>query len=298
MNQKIAELSKKAESNASKSSTTSTNSTQSLGSQNQTSQTGTKGSYTYTSSSDTDAKLKELEKLLADEKSKVSLGDKIFGGTSGEMTDYISGGVLVGEKNDASRPQARDIRDLTITDENGRLVDINILRRAGDMDPESFEPYDDQYNLRKERQTILSNSNFKSSAFGAYYDTLTGNRYFFAQGLPTAVSQIPTAGQVEYKGGAVYKKDGAENYSELSEMTATADFDKKVIDINIAGKTNALPGMNFGGKITGNSFAGDANGIKTQGGFFGENAQEMTGLFINEADQARGAFGGIKRIKQ
>ena len=295
LNQKIAELSKKAESNVSKSSTTSTNSTQSLGSQNQTSQTGTKGSYTYTSSSDTDAKLKELEKLLADEKSKVSLGDKIFGGTSGEMTDYISGGVLVGDKNDASRPQARDIRDLTITDENGRLVDINILRRAGDMDPESFEPYDDQYNLRKERQTILSNSNFKSSAFGAYYDTLTGNRYFFAQGLPTAVAQIPTAGQVEYKGGAVYKKDGEQNYSELSEMTATADFDKKVIDINIAGKTNALPGMNFGGKISGNSFAGNANGIKTQGGFFGENAQEMTGLFVNEADQARGSFGGIKQ---
>ena len=53
--------------------------------------------------------------------------------------------------------------------------------------------------------------------------------------------------------------------------------------------------MNFGGKITGNSFAGDANGIKTQGGFFGENAQEMTGLFVNEADQARGAFGGIKQ---
>ena len=285
LNQKIAELSKKSETTtkSSKPSTT------------QSSSTGTLGSYTYTSSSDTDAKLKELEKLLADEKSKVSLGDKIFGGTSGEMTDYISGGVLVGEKNDASRPQARDIRDLTITDENGRLVDINILRRAGDMDPESFEPYDDQYNLRKERQTILSNSNFKSSAFGAYYDTLTGNRYFFAQGLPTAVAQIPTAGQVEYKGGAVYKKDGEQNYSELSEMTATADFDKKVIDINIAGKTNALPGMNFGGKISGNSFAGNANGIKTQGGFFGENAQEMTGLFINEADQARGAFGGIKQ---
>ena len=292
LNQKIAELSKKTESKNSKSSN---EGSQNQSNKSQVSQTGTKGSYTYTSSSDTETKLKELEKLLADEKSKVSLGDKIFGGTSGEMTDYISGGILVGEKNEASRPQARDIRDLTITDENGRLVDINILRRAGDMDPESFEPYNDQYNLRKERQTILSNSNFKSSAFGAYYDTLTGNRYFFAQGLPTAVAQIPTSGQVEYKGGAVYKKDGEQNYSELSEMTATADFATKVIDINIAGKTNALPGMNFGGKITGNSFAGNANGIKTQGGFFGENAQEMTGLFINEADQARGAFGGIKQ---
>ena len=292
LNQKIAELSKKTESKNSKSSN---EGSQNQSNKSQVSQTGTKGSYTYTSSSDTETKLKELEKLLADEKSKVSLGDKIFGGTSGEMTDYISGGILVGEKNEASRPQARDIRDLTITDENGRLVDINILRRAGEMDPESFEPYDDQYNLRKERQTILSNSNFKSSAFGAYYDTLTGNRYFFAQGLPTAVAQIPTSGQVEYKGGAVYKKDGEQNYSELSEMTATADIAKKVIDINIAGKTNALPGMNFGGKISGNSFAGNANGIKTQGGFFGENAQEMTGLFINEADQARGAFGGIKQ---
>ena len=286
LNQKIAELSKKSETTT-KSSKPSTS---------QSSSTGTLGSYTYTSSSDTETKLKELEKLLSDEKSKVSLGDKIFGGTSGEMTDYISGGVLVGEQNVASSPQTRDIRELTITDENGRLVGIDILRRAGDIDPWSFEPYDDQYNLlRKERQTILSNSNFKSSAFGAYYDTLTGNRYFFAQGLPTAVAQIPTAGRVEYKGGAVYKKDGEQNYSELSEMTATADFGKKVIDINIAGKTNALPGMNFGGKISGNSFAGNANGIKTQGGFFGENAQEMTGLFINEADQARGAFGGIKQ---
>ena len=292
LNQKIAELSKKTESKNSKSSN---EGSQNQSNKSQVSQTGTKGSYTYTSSSDTETKLKELEKLLADEKSKVSLGDKIFGGTSGEMTDYISGGVLVGEQNDASRPQTRNIRELTITDENGRLLDIDILKTAGDIDPWSFEPYNDQYNLRKEGQAILSNSNFKSSAFGVYYYALTGNRYFFAQGLPTAVSQIPTAGQVKYKGGAVYKKDGEQNYSELSEMTATADFATKVIDINIAGKTNALPGMNFGGKISGNSFAGNANGIKTQGGFFGENAQEMTGLFINEADQARGAFGGIKQ---
>ena len=284
MNQKIAELSKKTDTTAKGSKSTTQNSS-----------TGTLGSYTYTSSSDTETKLKELEKLLADEKAKVSLGDKIFGGTSGEMTDTISGGVLVGEQNVSSRPQTRDIRDLTIIDENGKLVDINILRRAGDIDPESYEEYNDQYNLRKERQTILSNSNFKSSAFGTYFDTLTSNRYFFAQGLPTAVSQIPTSGQVEYKGGAVYKKDGEQNYSELSEMTATADFATKVIDINIAAKTNALPGMNFGGKISGNSFAGNVNGIKTQGGFFGKNAEEMTGLFINEADQARGAFGGIKQ---
>lgn len=238
-------------------------------------------------------RLKQLETLQANEKSRIPLSDKIFGGASGEMTETISGGTLVGKQNSPARLLTRDIRDLAIIDENGRIVDINILRRAGEMDPESYEAYDDPYNLRKERQTILSNNNFKSSAFGTYVDNLTGNQYFFAQGLPTAVAQIPTTGIAEYKGGAVYKKDNAN--SERSEMKARADFADKVIDINIMKKTNAVPEMHFGGKITANSFAGEVNGIKTQGGFFGENAQEMGGLFTNEADQSRGAFGGIKQ---
>ena len=238
-------------------------------------------------------RLKQLETLQANEKSRIPLSDKIFGGASGEMTETISGGTLVGKQNSPARLLTRDIRDLAIIDENGRIVDINILRRAGEMDPESYEAYDDPYNLRKERQTILSNNNFKSSAFGTYVDNLTGNQYFFAQGLPTAIAQIPTTGIAEYKGGAVYKKDNAN--SERSEMKASADFANKVIDINIMKKTNAVPEMHFGGKITANSFAGEVNGIKTQGGFFGENAQEMGGLFTNEADQSRGAFGGIKQ---
>ena len=240
-------------------------------------------------------RLKQLENLQADQKARIPLSDKVFGGISGEMTDTISGGTLVGEQNIANRTLTHDIRDLTIIDESGKLVDINILKRAGDIDPLTYEEYDDQYNLRKEGQTILSNSNLESSAFGTHYDVLTGNRYFFAQGLPTAVAQIPTSGKVEYNGGAVYKKDGENNYSQLTKMTATADFANKVIDINIKEKPNFVPGMNFGGKITGNSFAGEVNGIKTQGGFFGENAKEMTGLYTNEADQSRGAFGGIKQ---
>ena len=240
-------------------------------------------------------RLKQLENLQANEKARIPLSDKVFGGISGEMTDTISGGTLVGEQNIANRTLTRDIRDLTIIDESGKLVDINILRRADDMDPWTYEAYDDQYNLRKEGQTILSNSNLESSAFGTYVDRLTGNQYFYAQGKPTVMAQIPTVGKAEYKGGAVYKKDGERNYSEISEMTATADFANKVIDINIAQKANAVPSMNFGGKITGNSFAGEVNGIKTQGGFFGENAKEMTGLYTNEADQSRGAFGGIKQ---
>ena len=148
-------------------------------------------------------RLKQLENLKADEKARIPLSDKIFGGINGEMKDAISGGVLVSEGSDVNRPLTRDIRDLTIIDESGKLVDINILRRAGDIDPWTYEEYDDLYNLRKEGQTILSNSNLQSSAFGTYVDKLTGNQYFYAQGLPTTVAQSPTTGLVEYKGGAV-----------------------------------------------------------------------------------------------
>ena len=237
-------------------------------------------------------RLKKLENLQADEKARIPLSDKIFGGISGNMEGAISGGTINPEKNELNSVLTDNIRKLTIREKDGRLKDVDILKTAGDTDPESFEEYEDPYNLRKERQTILSNSNFQASAFGTYIDSLT-DQYFFAQGNPTALAQIPAAGKVEYDGGAVYKKDG--DYSQMTGMTATADFANKVIDINIKERGKLVPGMNFGGKITGNSFAGEVNGIKTQGGFFGKDAQEMTGLFTNEADKSRGAFGGIKK---
>ena len=238
-------------------------------------------------------RLKKLENLQADEKARIPLSDKIFGGISGNMEDAISGGVLIGKENNINRPQARDIQHLAVIDnKSGKVRDVEIFREADGVNAWGEEIYD-PYNLRKEEQTILSNNNFKASAFGTYSDYLI-DQYFFAQGNPTALAQIPTEGKVEYNGGAVYKKDGDQYFSERTGMTATADFGTKAIDINIK-KTDAVPGMNFGGKITGNSFAGEVNGIKTQGGFFGKDAQEMTGLFTNEADKSSGAFGGIKQ---
>ena len=237
-------------------------------------------------------RLKKLENLQADEKARIPLSDKVFGGISGEMKDTISGGTINLEKNELNSALTNDIRDLAIRDKDGKFVYMPVVRRAN-IDPDGFdEEYRDPYHMVKDGQSIFSNSDFQSSAFGTYFHNLTDNQYFYAQGNPTALAQIPTAGKVEYDGGAAYKKDGDD--SQRTGMTATADFANKVIDINIK-KSRFVPDMKFGGKITGNSFAGEVNGIKTQGGFFGENAQEMGGLFTNEADQSRGAFGGIKQ---
>ncbi|WP_311418168.1 transferrin-binding protein-like solute binding protein [Haemophilus parahaemolyticus] len=236
-------------------------------------------------------RLKQLENLSADEKARIPVSDQIFGGRTGFMTDLISGAVM--ENSTIGRPLSHDITTLSIVDE-GKIINIyRLVKTAGEEDPESFEAYEDPYNLRKDRQTIQSNSNLKSTAFGVYVDNYTGKQYLYVQGNPTDVKQIPTAGKAEYLGGAVYLKDGANN--ERAKMTATADFDKKTVAIKIDQNRNAVPEMNFGGKITGNSFAGEVNGVKTQGGFFGENAKELSGVFTNDADKSRGAFGAIKQ---
>ena len=236
-------------------------------------------------------RLKQLENLSADEKARIPVSDQIFGGRTGVMTDLISGAVM--ENSTIGRPLSHDITTLSIVDE-GKIINIyRLVKTAGEEDPESFEAYEDPYNLRKDRQTIQSNSNLKSTAFGVYVDNYTGKQYLYVQGNPTDVKQIPTAGKAEYLGGAVYLKDGADN--ERAKMTATADFDKKTVAIKIDQNRNAVPEMNFGGKITGNSFAGEVNGVKTQGGFFGENAKELSGVFTNDADKSRGVFGAIKQ---
>lgn len=241
-------------------------------------------------------RLKQLENLSADEKARIPVNDQIFGGRTGVMTDRIAGAVFADVKSKNVKiglPLSNDITKLHIVDE-GKFIEVDrLVKTAGELNPWTFEEYEDLYNLRKDGQTIQSNSNLKSTAFGVHVDDNAGKQYLYVQGNPTDVKEIPKAGKAEYLGGAVYSKDGA--YNERAKMTATVDFNKETVAIKIDQNGNGVPEMNFGGKITGNSFAGEVNGVKTQGGFFGENAKELSGVFTNDADKSRGAFGAIKQ---
>ena len=240
-------------------------------------------------------RLKQLENLSADEKARIPVNDQIFGGRTGVMTDRIAGAVFADVKSKNVKiglPLSNDITKLHIVDE-GKFIEVEYLvKEADEVDAFGYEIYD-PYNLRKDGQTIQSNSNLKSTAFGVHVDDNAGKQYLYVQGNPTDVKEIPKAGKAEYLGGAVYSKDGA--YNERAKMTATVDFEKNTVAIKIDQNRNAVPEMNFGGKITGNSFAGEVNGVKTQGGFFGENARELSGVFTNDADKSRGVFGAIKQ---
>lgn len=95
-------------------------------------------------------RLKKLENLQADEKARIPLSDKVFGGISGEMKDTISGGTINLEKNELNSALTNDIRDLAIRDKDGRFVYVPVVRRAN-IDPDGWDDeYRDPYHMVKE----------------------------------------------------------------------------------------------------------------------------------------------------
>lgn len=245
---------------------------------------------------ETARRLKELESLNADERARIPLSPVAFGGIDGVMKDNISGINLSLEdgKETISIPTLTPhYKAIVVSDEDG-------VRTQNLSSPDrSFYTY-----LGKSSNQILSTMNFSDVAFGIYYtnpyNTETSSKLIYVQGNPTDVSQIPVTGEITYKGGLAYMKDGAKA-DEVTDggLSATANFDKKTISIDVEKRERGgevlVPEMHFGGKITGNSFAGEVNGIKTQGGFFGEGAKELSGVFTNEADKSRGVYGATSK---
>lgn len=253
--------------------------------------------------------LEAQKAALANEKdaqvTRTPLDHHAFGGITGEMKDPVSGGLMV--INSASGDQLAPTR--VKLDEDG-INQISVISSNGKIrsmviaPPESLSRNKSLKYIRTTglRYSDLSNTDaFKSTAFGTYNDDDTGQKYLYAHGKPTDLKQMEQLqGQVKYEGSAVYIKNGV-NFDKQSGVNATADFANKTINIQIEETKHwkddkvEVPAMNFGGKITGNSFAGDVNGIKTQGGFFGENAKELSGIYTNEKDESRGVFGAIKQ---
>lgn len=253
--------------------------------------------------------LEAQKAALANEKdaqvTRTPLDHHAFGGITGEMKDPVSGGLMVinsaiGDQLAPTRVKLDEdgINQISVISSNGKIRSMVIAP------PESLSRNKSLKYIRTTglRYSDLSNTDaFKSTAFGTYNDDDTGQKYLYAHGKPTDLKQMEQLqGQVKYEGSAVYIKNGV-NFDKQSGVNATADFANKTINIQIEETKHwkddkvEVPAMNFGGKITGNSFAGDVNGIKTQGGFFGENAKELSGIYTNEKDESRGVFGAIKQ---
>ena len=144
-----------------------------------------------------------------------------------------------------------------------------------------------------------------------------GREYFFAHGQPTELAGkegMPVEGKASYRGYALV----SHGYSPTSyaptryDARFAVDFGAKTLSGNLkADKTDYMSSVEFKAKINGNTFSGDTDyfdkssnynvGVYTEGGFYGPQAQELSGVFSGRAEAKwdyptfKGSFGASKQ---
>lgn len=128
------------------------------------------------------------------------------------------------------------------------------------------------------------------SRFGIAWRDLAGDDdedIAFYRGLQTLPKDMPTSGVAKYVGLAVHScADACQDMSAKSSFDV--DFGKKTITGVIE---HADQKVNLGATISGSSFAGVANGVQTNGAFYGAQAEEMSGIYKDTKGKFFGAFG-------
>ena len=142
-------------------------------------------------------------------------------------------------------------------------------------------------NIRKNTETTIASGTYLSHMrFGAYSDFNHNNNpdsnpsYTFALGSVTPVADVPTSGTATYNGLAVGSPIGGGAFQE-GTSTFNVDFGAKRLNGSVTiGAFNPVP---LTANINGNQFSGtSAEGVHTDGRFYGPQAAEMGGVFNGE----------------
>ena len=188
---------------------------------------------------------------------------------------------------------------------------LNINGKRIDIAPEGVNPGYTYFN--KDGEIRLSTGAFVNGVVfldsmqnGIYQNQKDGKTYVYIQGELTPTDNIPKTGKVRYLGissyhvnndtlreGALDHLYGAPPRFGIVGVDMTANFEDKtvaghLVHASAAKNDNVLAELE--GTISGNQFSGTKNDTKLQGAFFGENANEMGGVYINEKEGFSGAF--------
>ena len=188
---------------------------------------------------------------------------------------------------------------------------LNINGKRIDIAPEGVNP---AYTyVDKDGEIHLSTGAFVNGVVfqdsmqnGIYQNQKDGKTYVYIQGELTPTDNIPKTGKVRYLGissyhvnndtlreGALDHVYGAPPRFGIVGVDMTANFEDKtvaghLVHTSAAKNNNVLAELE--GTISGNQFSGTKNDTKLQGAFFGENANEMGGVYINQREGFSGAF--------
>ena len=188
---------------------------------------------------------------------------------------------------------------------------LNIDGKRIDIAPEGVNP---AYTyVDKDGEIHLSTGAFANGVVfldsmqnGIYQSQKDGKTYVYIQGELTPTDNIPKSGTARYLGlssyhvnndtlleGALDPVEGAPPRFGIVGVDMTANFEDKtvaghLVHTSAAKNNNVLAELE--GTISGNQFSGTKNDTKLQGAFFGENANEMGGVYINQREGFSGAF--------
>ena len=188
---------------------------------------------------------------------------------------------------------------------------LNIDGKRIDIAPEGVNP---AYTyVDKDGEIHLSTGAFVNGVVfqdsmqnGIYQSKKDGKTYVYIQGELTPTDNIPKSGTARYLGlssyhvnndtlleGALDPVEGAPPRFGIVGVDMTANFEDKTVagillHTSAAKNNNVLAELE--GTISGNQFSGTKNDTKLQGAFFGEKANEMGGVYINEKEGFSGAF--------
>lgn len=113
----------------------------------------------------------------------------------------------------------------------------------------------------------------------------------FVIGKPT--QEMPKSGTVTYNGSAlIYRPADGKHDRENWSSQFVVDFATNKLD-GVLSETSGT-GLLLKADIEGNKFKGAYDGVYTEGGFFGTNASELSGIFSSESDGLIGAYGAKK----
>lgn len=142
--------------------------------------------------------------------------------------------------------------------------------------------------------SVISGTHLSHAKYGYWWDKQAGMEYFFYQGEKTPVANMSKLkGVVNYTGLSVYGCADCNSQMIKGNSQFKADFDNKTIAGTIS---NSKATVQLTADIKGNTFVNDGSktGIQVDGAFFGNNAEELSGIYLDKNKNFAGAFGAKK----
>lgn len=182
---------------------------------------------------------------------------------------------------------SEDFAPLEVKDRNVLIVDGNeyLLKNPG-ITARSFYSFGDR---------VISGEYLSYARFGIFAPEGLNNKraVLFAQGETTPTAEVPTTGNATYSGLAVHVNNPGVDERIRVNSDSTAKFDVDFGAKKLTGKINVpdRDSIPLQATIAGNTFSGSLDGTQTRGGFYGANAQEIAGTYLNKEDKFSGAYG-------